>query len=205
MPVQTPASSWVAFVIYINDLHNAIYFSNVNHFADDTNLLHFSDSLKQLAKQMNLDLKSLCHWLNANRISLNASKTEYVLFKSPRKPLNYDFRLSINGRRLLPSNSIKYLGVLLDSDLSWKSQINATAVKLKRANGALAKLRYFVPLNVLILAYYAIFHSHLQYCCQIWGQPNTLFIKRISVLQNNAMRLVSFKSPRESAGKLYIC
>ena len=191
------------FLLYINDLHNAIYFSNVHHFADDTNLLHFSDSIKQLAKHLNLDLKSLCHWLNANKISLNASKTEYIIFKSAQKRLNYDFRLYINGKRLLPSKCIKYLGVLLDSDLSWKSQIDATAVKLKRANGALAKLRHFVPTHVLKLAYYAIFQSHLQYCCQIWGQPNTLYIKRISVLQNCAMRLMSFKCPRESASSLY--
>ncbi|XP_057310678.1 uncharacterized protein LOC130648640 [Hydractinia symbiolongicarpus] len=149
------------FLIYINDLHCSINFSLVHHFADDTNLLNFSKSLKQLAKQMNFDLKLLCHWLNANKISLNASKTEYIVFKHTRKPLNYDFRLFINGKRLIPSNCIKYLGVLLDSDLSWKSQINDTVAKLKRANGALAKLRHFVPLNVLILVYYAIFHSHL--------------------------------------------
>ena len=117
--------------------------------------------------------------------------------------LNYDFRLFINGKRLQPSTSIKYLGVLLDADLSWKSQINSVATKLKRANGALAKLRHFVPPSVLLLAYYAIFHSHLQYCCQIWGQPNSAFINRICVLQNCAMRLMAFKSPRDSASGLY--
>ena len=45
----------------------------------------------------------------ANKISLNASKSEYIIFKHARKPLNYDFRLFINGKRLLPSSSIKYL------------------------------------------------------------------------------------------------
>ena len=148
-------------------------------------------------------MKSLCHWLNANKISLNTSKTEYVIFKSPQKRLNYDFRRSINGKRLLASKCIRYLGILLDSDLSWKSQINATAVKLKRTNGALAKLCHFVPLHVLMLVYYAISQSHLQYCCQIWGQPNTMYIQRISVLKNCAMRLMSSKLPRESASSLY--
>ena len=50
------------FLIYINDLHNAIKFSLVHHFADDTNLLHFDNSLKSLAKRINIDLKLLCHW-----------------------------------------------------------------------------------------------------------------------------------------------
>ena len=191
------------FLLYINDLFTAVKFSNVHHFADDTNLLNTSGSLKQLAKQMNLDLRFLSQWLNANKISLNASKTEYIIFKHARKPFDYDFRLSINGKRLYPSASIKYLGVLLDADLSWKSQINDVAAKLKRANGALAKLRHYVPSSVLLLVYYAIFHSHLQYCCQIWGQPNSAFINRICVLQNCAMRIMAFKMPRYSAKSLY--
>ena len=191
------------FLIYINDLFSAILFSNVYHFADDTNLINISDSLKKMAKQMNLDLRFLSQWLNANKISLNASKTEYIIFKNPRKSTDYDFRLSINGKRLHPSTSIKYLGILLDSDLSWKSQINNVAAKLKRANGALAKIRHFVPTPVLRLVYYAIFHSHLQYCCQVWGQPNSVLLNRIGTLQNCAMKLMAFKSPRDSANELY--
>ena len=191
------------FLLYINDLHYAIKFSMVHHFADDTNILHINESPKQLAKHINIDLKLLCNWLNANKISLNKSKTEYIIFKSPQKPLNYDIRIYISGTRLYPSYHIKYLGVTLDSDLSWKTQINNNAIKLKRANGALAKIRHFIPRNVLLLVYYAIFHSHLQYCCQIWGQQNSLNINRISVLQNHALRLMSFSAPRTSAKKLY--
>ena len=69
------------FLLYINDLFSAIRFSDVHHFADDTNLINISGTLKQLAKQMNLDLRFLSQWLNANKISLNASKTEYTIYK----------------------------------------------------------------------------------------------------------------------------
>jgi len=68
------------FLIYINDLNHAICHSAVHHFADDTNLLCVSSTLESLVKMLNLDLKFLWHWLNANKISLNASKTEYLLF-----------------------------------------------------------------------------------------------------------------------------
>ena len=73
------------FLIYINDLYNAIKFSVVHHFADDTNLLLSNESLKKINKQINIDMRSLCHWLRANKISLNASKTEYILFRIPKK------------------------------------------------------------------------------------------------------------------------
>ena len=152
---------------------------------------------------MNIDFKLLSHWLRANKISLNEGKSEYIIFKGPRKRINYNIRIFINGTKLLPITSVKNLGVTLDADLSGKSHINDTVVKLKRANGALAKLRHFVPTNVLLLAYFAIFHSHLQYCCQIWGQPSTL-INRIKVLQNHAIRLMSFAPPRTSPSTLFV-
>ena len=63
------------FLIYINDLHKAINYCMVHHFADDTNLLLFDKSLKSLKKKINIDLKLLCQWLAANKISLNSSKT----------------------------------------------------------------------------------------------------------------------------------
>ena len=69
------------FLIYINDLNQAITFCKVCHFADDTNLLHFSKSITKLNKYVNLDIKHLTDWLNANKISLNVQKTEFIIFK----------------------------------------------------------------------------------------------------------------------------
>ena len=73
------------FLIYINDLNQTLKFCKVHHFADDTNLLHFSKSVNRLNKYVNLDLKNLTYWLNANKISLNVKKTELVIFKHQRK------------------------------------------------------------------------------------------------------------------------
>ena len=63
------------FLIYINNLNQAIKFSRVDHFADDTALLPVDNSLKKISKNINHDLKLLTTWLRANRISLNACKT----------------------------------------------------------------------------------------------------------------------------------
>ena len=98
------------FLLYINDLHKAVKFSTTRHFADDTNLLIKNKSLKQLKKHLNLDLRKLVNWLKANKISLNRSKTELIIFKHPNKRLNYDLKIKLNGKRLYPSNVVKYLG-----------------------------------------------------------------------------------------------
>ena len=88
------------FLLYINDLHASIMFSKVHHFADDTNLLHFSNSVKLLNKQINCDLKHLVNWLNANKISLNISKTELVLFKPLKKELDHELKIKLNGKQV---------------------------------------------------------------------------------------------------------
>jgi len=191
------------FLIYINDLHTAIRYSVTHHFADDTNLINFNKSIVNLNNQMKKDLWYLWFWLNANKISLNACKTEYVLFKSPTKSHGHDFKLKIGGEKIRPSNHIKYLGVLIDSNLNFRPQINDIATKLKKANGILAKLRHVVPRDILVSIYYALFHSHLGYCAQIWGQRVNSDIDRIIALQNCAVRIMSFADFRVPTNPLY--
>ena len=77
--------------------------------------------LKKLNKLVNYDLKNLLHWLNANKISLNVKKTELVIFKSKRKQFDGEIKLKLSCKRLFPTDSVKYLGVKIDENLSWKS------------------------------------------------------------------------------------
>ena len=63
------------FLVYINDLHEAVMHSLIHHFANDTNILYCSKSLKKINKHINHDLSQISQWLRANRISINANKT----------------------------------------------------------------------------------------------------------------------------------
>ena len=84
---QGPVLVPLLFLLYINDLNQAITFCKVHHFADDTDLLCLNNSIKKLSKLVSADLKHLVNWLNANKISLNVKKTETVIFKSKQKNL----------------------------------------------------------------------------------------------------------------------
>ena len=191
------------FLLYINDLHQAFKYSTTIHFADDTTLLVNNKSLKQLKKHLNLDLRFLCNWLKANKISLNASKTELLLFHRVGKVIDYDLKIKLNGKRLIPSRYVKYLGIIIDCHLNWKYQINTLSAKLSRANAMLSKIRHYVPENTLISIYYAIFSSLMTYGSIIWGQVQNSNIKRINTLQNKALRIINFASYRHSATPLY--
>ena len=106
------------FLIYINDLCRAIRFCHVHHFADDTNLLHINKSPKILNKLISYDLKNMSNWVNANKITLNVTKTEFFIFKPRRKKLDFEFKIKLNGKKLFPANSVKYLGLKIDKQLN---------------------------------------------------------------------------------------
>ena len=106
------------FLIYINDLNKAIRFSIIHHFADDTNLLIVGKTLKKIQKQINIDLKLLCKWLKANKISINTSKTELIVFRDPKKKSPHELKIKIDGKKLIPSTSVKYLVYRLSPKLA---------------------------------------------------------------------------------------
>ena len=126
--------------MYINDLNLVIQNCKVYHFADDTNLLNINNSLSKLNKLVNQDLKNLTTWLNANKISLNVSKTELVFFKPRRKFVDFsNLKIKLNRKRIFPSESVKYLGIKIDKQLNWKIHVDNVAIKLTRTNAMLYK------------------------------------------------------------------
>ena len=190
------------FLLYINDLHLAIKSSKVYHFADDTNLLNIDNSPKKIQKNVNDDLKILYKWLLANKITLNCDKTEVIFFHKPgeRAP---DLKIKMNGHRIYPSKSIKYLGIYLDETLNGSFHTKILSTKLKRANGMLCKARHYIPSDELRTLYYAIFSSHLIYGSQIWGQVTNSFNQKIFKLQNRALRIISFSDFRSDSLPIY--
>ena len=90
------------FLIYINDLNKVIQHSSMHHFADDTNLLYSSNSLKQISKYVNHGLKLIAHLLRVNRISLNVDKTEIVIFRPKRKEITKNMKFRISGQKIIP-------------------------------------------------------------------------------------------------------
>ena len=130
-------------------MNQAIKFCKVHHFADDTNLLHFSKSITKLNKYVNLDMKNLTDWLNANKISLNVQKTELVIFKHQRKKLDSEVNVKLNRRQLFLTDSVKYLGIKVDKNLNWKHHVSDIVIQLNRANALLFKIGNLVNVNTL--------------------------------------------------------
>ena len=79
-----------------------------------------------------------------------------LLFSSLKENLNFNMKIMLNGKRLYPTDSVKYFGVKIDNKLNWKSDVNATSTKLNRENAMLYNLRDFVDASIFKSIYYTL-------------------------------------------------
>ena len=135
--------------------------------------------------------------------SFNVKKTELVIFRPRKLKIDHSFKFKLDGKRLVPTHSIKYLGVLIDEHLPWNKQIAQIKMRLNRAIGMLSKLRINANFNILKTAYHSLFDSHLQYGTQLWDQKNNKTITTFQKLQNRALRKITFKKRHNRISCVY--
>ena len=180
------------FLLYINDLPNISNKLKFYLFADDTNIFYQHSNLDLLQKTVNTELKKLSLWLNANRLALNISKTTFVIFAAKNKPLK-NIAILLNKKALQQTDYVKYLGVLIDSQLTFKNHINAVSLKVSRITGAMRRIRNFVTDKSLTMIYYSLIYPHLLYGISVWGNADNIHLDTLLTLQKKAVRIICNK------------
>jgi len=186
------------FLIYINDLPNISKKLTFFLFADDTNIFYESKSELHLEKTVNKELKKLYTWLVVNRLALNIDKTKFIIFHPYNKPKKQNINLRINKKPINRANNIKYLGIILDSTLSWIDHIDKISNKMKRALGLMYKIRPYVFSKTLLTLYYSLIYPHIIYGIEVWGSCNNSLLNRLITLQKRAVRVITFKDKRQT-------
>jgi hypothetical protein len=99
---------------------------------------------------------------------------------------------------------IKYLGVIVDSNLTWKYHIDNIASKISKTIGIITRLRHFVPLSTLQNIYRCLILPYISYGIAVWGKAAKKYLNKILILQKRALRLMNFKTNKEHAIPLFI-
>ena len=157
------------FLIYINDLPQSSAKLVFYLFADDTNIYFEAENLKLLQQTVNKELKKVKIWLDVNKLSLNIDKTNFIIFKSPQHFSSDIIKIKIGNLPVKKTGYVKFLGVLLDENLSWKYHLIELSKKLARFCCMFFKVRHFLPIDVLICLYNSLFSPCLQYGILVWG------------------------------------
>ena len=161
-------------------------------FADDTNIYYEAESLAKLQKVVNKELKKVKLWLDVNKLSLNIDKTNFIIFKSPQRSFPETVNIKIGNLPVKKTCYVKFLGVLLDENLSWKYHLIELSKKLARTCGIFFKLRHFLPINVLICLYNSLFSPFLQYGILVWGLTYETYTNPVFLLQKRVVKAISF-------------
>jgi len=188
------------FLIYINDICNAVPDDDIFLFADDSNLFIRGKSKIEVMERANLGLSNLNEWFLANKLSLSLDKICYTVFPANKRDGIY---ISLGQTDLKHVHSCKYLGITIDADLKWIDHVNSVYKKLIKYVGIFYKLRKILPIYCLKSLYFAFVHSHLLYGVEIYGNACSKHLDKLVKLNNKILRILQNVNIRTHVTDLY--
>ena len=177
------------FLLYINDLPLSSKIPHFILFADDTNILFSNPDPIILESLINTELKEISNWFKLNKLSLNIKKTNYMIFKnkhSNKPTINIDIK--IDNTPIQQVETTKFLGLLIDSNLSWTSHTQHVCKIVSKYNGIIRKVRPFLPPYSLKTLYNSLILPYLSYGAMIWADPNNSKLNSLFLLQKRVIR-----------------
>ena len=172
-------------------------------YADDTNAFYSDKNLKSLTNIMQEEMNKVTNWLNVNKLSINTTKTKYIIFKSSNKKCDTEINIQLNHNTIQQVTHVKFLGVIIDQNLTWKNHINSVLKNIIKATALIAKLRHFTNRNTLKLIYYALVYPFLTYGNLTWGNTYPTRLQKLLNVQKKFIRLITFKSYLEHTEPLF--
>ena len=147
---------------------------------------------------------ALTSWFMINKLTLNADKSSFTIFKSPKKVINnIPDSIGFLNHKINRVSSIKFLGIILDENLSFDLHINEVCSKLKRLFHVFYSIRGFLSKGNIKMIYYALIYSRIKYGIAVYGQAKATKLSKIQILQNQLLKVLSGKKYRYPTDKLH--
>ena len=184
---------WQSFLknlLLLNDLH-----ATASIFAYDTQIETSSNDVSVIKNELNHDLESVSTWLSANKLTLNKTKTEYMIIGCNKRlthsQIDLEPHIHIRESRIDRVKTTKSLGLMIHESLIWNAQVDRITGKVNSSVGILRRLRDIVDYQTLIVIYLSIIQLHFDYGSQIWGCLGKGLSDKLQKLQNRAFRIIT--------------
>ena len=197
----------ILFLVYINDIKNCTSLMTLL-FADDSNFLISGKDLNEIIEILNIELKNICDWFRCNEMSLNPTKTKFMIFNKREDSITWDqikIKLDFNNENENDTDKIRYLGyinqqseipaikflgVFIDSQLNFKYHIEYLRKKISRSLFLINRVKHILCEKSLVTLFHSFINSHLLYCLPAWSCGLESSIKPLVVLQKKAIRII---------------
>lgn len=203
------------FLVYLNDLCNTkLPNAKITSFADDTAIIFSGSSWEDARTTAESGMRLIINWLNNNLLTLNLSKTKYMTFSiyNNYQP-NPGFSLKVHTcssdnnlcrcYTLSATDCIKYLGVTIDKNLNWKSQIDTLKTRIRKLIHIFKKIRYLKDEQTNKTVYLTLCQSILTYGISAWGGAAKTILIKLERTQRSILKVLYFKPFRYPTFDLY--
>lgn len=162
-------------------------------YADDTALYYACDTAEELQRTMQNDTIALHKWLCRNVLTMNIGKTCYMTFgKARHLP---DFDIKINDEAIQRVNTYKYLGLVLDDNLTFNQHIDHVKKMIRPFIPLMWKKGRYIPISKRKQIYFAYIQSHIVYMLPIYSVGSKKKLCQLQRLQNRCIK-AAFRLPR---------
>jgi hypothetical protein len=214
----------ILFLCFINDLHGVTELLTLM-FADDTFSLQSGDDLDELSSIINAEINKMAVWFRANRLAVIINKTKYMIFHMKGKKIPNPPTIYYNGNEPNQTHSealvsileryhdnhpqpecrsYKLLGIFLDEHLSLDYHVTHICNKLTRSLYCIKQAKHLIPPEGLKSLYFALIHSHLNYCTLIFSGITASNRQRIEKVQKKAIRIMTNSTYNAHTKPLFI-
>ena len=173
----------------MNDLPSAAKDVNITIFGDDTSLNQEIKTASDIKDNLIPAFAKVCDWVRHNNLSLNTIKTEFTIIGSHHRVGRLDSTpestpiIQVGNMMIRRVTKVKYLGLVVDENLSWDEHVEYISKKISRNIGIIKRMRSILPHESLITSYMTLVEPHFKYCDTVWGQCNETLKDKLQTLQ----------------------
>ena len=179
----------VLFLMLINDLPSLSNNFVATMFADDCSLQFCGSNLNSLIMTCNNDLRLFEQWSNANKLSINVRKTQFMLISNIETAIQPDIFLSNVPLDIV--EKYMFLGIEIDNNVRFNEDIISIRDKISKSIGILFRLCDTIPRYCLKSIYFALIQPYIDYCLPVYGGTYEVHLNPLYVLQKSALRAIN--------------
>lgn len=192
------------FLIFINDIQYCTNDQHLRLFADDTGIFVYGKNLLSTIEMAQSILNKLQEWFKHNKLTISVNKCAWMIFHGKRKKIPENLpSLYMNNVEMIRVNSYKYIGLTLDSTLSWAPHVNSLCTTLNRYFGIFYHIRHKIPKYMVRQLYFSTIFSHINYGLELYGSCASHLIQKLQVKQNSLLKLLLKHERLYSTDKLH--
>ena len=195
------------FNIFINDFVLAIQSSQVCNFADDNTVFACGKNVEEVIACLEFDIENAISWYRENNMVANPDKFQ-MMFIGLKESKRYCH--DINGNIIVNTDTVKLLGVTIDSKLNFREHVTHICKKMNQKTGAFSRIARYLDVDKAKILYHAFILSNFNYCPLIWMFCGKAANKSINRLHKRALRVLyrdydaSFEDLLRRSGELTI-